>query len=87
MLRWGGSSAEIREKQGDGHAAVDKMARGCAEAGTKVRCGGGIGAEKCEEKCAAVGRFLSRNKGKAVEDACTALGEMARNCEESGAGL
>ena len=46
-----------------------------------MRCGGGIGAEECGERCAAVGRFLSRNKGKTGEDACTAIGEMARGCE------
>ena len=54
--------------------------RGCVEkgvllwvrkfvgAGAGVRCVGGIGAEECGERCTAVGRFLSRNKGKVGGD-------------------
>ena len=50
-----------------------------------MRCGGGIGAEECGERCAAEGQFLSRNKGKAGEDACIAIGEMAQRCAGVGA--
>ena len=43
------------------------------------------GAEKCGERCATVGRFLSRNKGKTGEDGRIAIDKMARRCAGVGA--
>ena len=59
--------------------------RWCGDVWRKVRCGGGIGAEECEERCAAVGRFLSRNEGKAGGDGRNAIDKMARRCAAVGA--
>ena len=47
-----------------GRVRMGVGARKFVGAGAGVRCVGGIGAEECGERCAAVGRFLSRNKGK-----------------------
>ncbi len=56
-LRWGVFSVEIRKKQGG-------WAHRYRENGAEVRSNECADAEKCGERCAAVGRFLSRNKGK-----------------------
>ena len=50
-----------------------------------MRWCGGIGAEECGERCAAVERFLSRNKGKVGGDGRIAIDKMARRCAAVGA--
>ena len=50
-----------------------------------MRCGGGIGAEECGERCAAEGRIFSRNKGKTGEYGRIVIDKMARRCAAVGA--
>ena len=60
-----------------------RRAYGCGRA--KVRSNVGEGAEMCGGRCAAEGRFLSRNKGKVGGDGRTAIDKMARRCAAVGA--
>ena len=84
-----GAGAGVRRCVEEG-ALRRGRAYGCGRAqvrrrGAGVRCVGGIGAEECGERCAAVGRFLSRNEGKAGGDGRTAIDKMARRCAAVGA--
>ena len=84
-----GAGAGVRRCVEEG-ALRRGRAYGCGRAqvrrrGAGVRCVGGIGAEECGERCAAVGRFLSRNKGKVGGDGRIAIDKMARRCATEGA--
>ena len=52
---------------------------------TKVRSNECADAEKCGERCAAVGALLLRSNGKVGEDGRTAVDKMAWRCAAVGA--
>ena len=77
-----GAGAKVRRCVDEG---VLLWVRGCGDVWRKVRGGGCAGVEMCGGRCAAVGRFLSRNKGKVGGDGRIAIDKMARGCAAVGA--